>query len=149
MAKVATPKTTVKKTPARSGEEQVSLLIRKTTHPLKEVMEEVRKLILGTNNEITEHIKWNAPSFCIDGDDRITFNLSKNDYLLLVFHRGAKVKDSKGKGPLFNDTSGLLEWLTNDRATIKISGTREMTSKKHLLKKVVKQWMDNTRIEPS
>ncbi len=105
MAKSAKPKTATKKAPALSGEEQVTSFISKTEHPLKKVMEEVRALILSTNKQITEHIKWNAPSFCIDGDDRITFNLSKSDYLLLVFHRGAKVKDSKGKGPLFDDTS--------------------------------------------
>ena len=145
MAKEAKPKTAVKKIPAPSGEEQVSSFINKTTHPLKKVMEEVRRLILSTNKEITEHIKWNAPSFCMDGDDRITFNLSKSDYLLLVFHRGVKVKNSKGQ--LFNDTTGLLEWLSNDRATIKISSMQEVTARKNQLKKVIKQWIDNTRVE--
>lgn len=110
-------------------------------HPLKKVVEEVRVIILSVDNGITEHIKWNAPSFCFDGDDRITFNLSKNDSILLIFHRGAKVKDNKSKEPLFKDTTGLLQWLAPDRAVIKIQSIEEVADKKASLKKVVKQWL--------
>jgi len=48
-------------------------------HPLKREIKEVRKIILACGADITEHIKWNAPSFCYLGDDRITFKLNKND----------------------------------------------------------------------
>lgn len=141
MAKKTTPR---KKATAPSGPEQVAEFIRSTRHPLKNVVEEVREIVLGVDKAITEHIKWNAPSFCFDGDDRITFNLSKNDYILLIFHRGAKVKDTKSKELLFQDTTNLLEWLSPDRAVIKFQSIEEVADKKAALKKVIKQWLAAT-----
>lgn len=58
-----------------SGPEQVAKFMSSLEHPFKEEIAEVRKIILGTNSRITEKIKWNAPSFCVDDEDRITFNL--------------------------------------------------------------------------
>ena len=141
MAKTTTPR---KKAPAPSGTEQVKEFIQTSKHPLKKALEEIREIILGADKRITEHIKWNAPSFCFNGDDRITFNLSKNDRLLLIFHRGAKVKDSKSKEPLFEDTTGMLEWLAHDRAVVKIQTIEEVAGKKAVLTKIVKRWLSAT-----
>lgn len=134
----------VKKASALSGPEAVAAFMTNHNHPLKKAMEVTREIILSANKELTEHIKWNAPSFCINGDDRITFNIYKNDCLLLVFHRGAKVKDAKGKGPLFHDPTGLLEWVSPDRATVKLTSLLDVTAKKAKLKTVVKQWISIT-----
>jgi uncharacterized protein YdhG (YjbR/CyaY superfamily) len=127
-----------------SGPEAVAAFMTNLNHPLKKTMEVTREIILSANKELTEHIKWNAPSFCIHGEDRITFNIHKNDSILIIFHRGAKVKDTKGKGPLFNDTTGLLEWLSTDRAMIKFTSLEDVSSKKANLKKVVKLWIQLT-----
>ena len=141
MAKTTTPR---KKATAPSGTEQVKEFIRTSKHPLKKALEEIREIILGADKRITEHIKWNAPSFCFNGDDRITFNLSKNDRILLIFHRGAKVKDSKSKEQLFEDTTGMLEWLAHDRAVVKIQTIEEVAGKKAVLTKIVKRWLSAT-----
>lgn len=124
-----------------SGPEQVADFMRTVVHPLKSAMEALRELILSANKEITEHIKWNGPSFCFGGDDRITFNLHKNDCILIIFHRGAKGKEVKGKEPVFKDTTGLLEWLSNERAVVKLYSLDEVNEKKAKLIKVVKQWI--------
>lgn len=58
-----------------TGTEQVSLFLQNNEHPLKAAMLLLREQILSSQKGITEHIKWNAPSFCYGGDDRITFNL--------------------------------------------------------------------------
>ena len=42
------------------------------SHPLKAGIEDVRSAILASDDGITEHIKWNAPSFCWEGEDRVT-----------------------------------------------------------------------------
>ena len=60
--------------------------------PLKVEIETLRASILNANENITEHVKWNAPSFCYHGVDRMTFNLRAQDRLQLIFHRGAKDK---------------------------------------------------------
>ncbi|HSF46597.1 MAG TPA: DUF1801 domain-containing protein, partial [Chitinophagaceae bacterium] len=49
--------------------------IRKLDHPLKDVVVKLRSIILDTDPKLTEQVKWNAPSFCYNGDDRITMNL--------------------------------------------------------------------------
>ncbi len=141
MAKTTTPR---RKAPAPSGTEQVKEFIQTSKHPLKKAVEEIREIILSADKRITEHIKWNAPSFCFNGDDRITFNLSKNDRILLIFHRGAKVKDGKSKEPLFEDTTGMLEWLAHDRAVVKIQTIEEVAGKKAVLTKIVKRWLSAT-----
>ena len=103
-------------------------------------MQAVRDLIKGVNPAITEHIKWNAPSFCYNGDDKVTMNLHAKDTIQLIFHRGAKVKDSKDF--TFEDSTGLLEWLAADRATVKLHSMEDVTTKKAALAKVVNQWMN-------
>lgn len=65
-------------------------------HPHNETIELVRSAILASNGKITEQIKWNAPGFGLQGDDRVTFRLQPKDRFQIVFHRGAKVKDLDG-----------------------------------------------------
>ena len=45
-------------------------------HPLKEEIERLRAAILGSNERITEHVKWKAPSFRYAGEDRVTFRFT-------------------------------------------------------------------------
>lgn len=127
-----------------SGTEEVAVFMEKLDHPLKRGVEAIRLLVLAADRSITEHIKWNAPSFCFAGDDRITFNLHKSDCILLVFHRGAKAKAGVGKEPLFKDDTGLLEWLSGDRAVVKFFSETEVEEKKKGLVKVVKKWIKET-----
>jgi hypothetical protein len=55
--------------PNRSRE--VDLFMSGLDHPLKEGVERLRAAILDSNGGITEHVKWNAPSFCYAGEDRV------------------------------------------------------------------------------
>jgi hypothetical protein len=71
---------------------EVDAFLRELSHPMKDEIVEVRAAILASDEQITEHIKWKAPSFCYHGDDRVTFRLLPEG-LQLVFHRGAKVRD--------------------------------------------------------
>ena len=72
--------------------QEVDRFMGKLDHPLKEGIEQLRAAILGSNDQITEHIKWNAPSFRYAGEDRVTFRLYPEHRVQLVFHRGPKVK---------------------------------------------------------
>lgn len=115
--------------------------IEQLNHPLEEVIFSLRKTILQAENSLTEHIKWNAPSFCHNGDDRITFNFPpKKDSILLVFHRGAKTRDVP-KERLISDVSGLLEWKTNDRAIARFANLAEVEIRRSDLERAVKDWV--------
>lgn len=136
--------TTDKKRIKLSGAQQVAEFLNNFEHPLKKEIEEVRKIILSTNESITEHIKWNAPSFCFNNEDRVTFNFQGKGFFRLIFHCGAKVKDHAVNRNLFEDTTGLLDWVTTDRAMIKLTDMNDVESKKEKLAAVVVKWIEVT-----
>ena len=84
-------------------------------HSRKDEIEELRRVILEASPELVEHIKWNAPSYQIDGDDRITMRLKPGDRVELVLHRGAPKRTDAFE---FVDPVGLVEWKTNDRGVV-------------------------------
>lgn len=127
-----------------SGTEQVVEYLSNLEHPLKKEIEEVRSIILHTDGQLEEGIKWNAPSFSYAGEDKVTFNLHGKDYFLLVFHCGSKVKETKVKTPLFDDATGLLEWLSGDRATITFTDMNDVKTKEAGLAAVVAKWIEAT-----
>lgn len=126
------------------GQEQVEEYLHQLEHPLKKEIEEVRSFILSVDDRITEHIKWNAPSFCVQGEDRITLNLQGKGFIRLIFHCGAKVKDHDVKGTLTEDTAEILEWASQDRAIVKIVDIHDLEQKKEQLKAVIARWIEVT-----
>jgi hypothetical protein len=103
-------------------------------------VEAVREIILSAHPGLTEQIKWNAPSFGIDGDDRITFRLQPGDRVQLVFHQGARKRDDATSFS-FEDGSGLLEWVAGDRALGTFHGLDDVEAKRAALKDLVRRWM--------
>jgi uncharacterized protein YdhG (YjbR/CyaY superfamily) len=110
------------------------------SHPLKKEILILRQIILQANRKLTEHIKWNAPSFCIDGDDRITMKLFPPKNIQLIFHRGAKVK-AQPKERLIQDQSGLLKWMANDRAMAEFVSAEQIISQKKALSTLINVWI--------
>lgn len=111
-------------------------------HSRKDEVEFLRKLILECSPKISERIKWNAPSFCFNGDDRVTMRLQPQDRVELIFHRGVKVKDSRAFH--FEDPSNLLDFKAKDRALISFASLNDIRVKKKPLKELVVRWMNET-----
>lgn len=84
-------------------------------------------------------MKWNAPSFCYDGDDRVTLGLRPNGVLQIVFHRGAKVKDAAGFA--FADDSGLLRMVAPDRGVVTL-GEGVLAANREALARLIARWME-------
>src|SRR5215211_6433031 len=95
-------------------------------HPRTDDVRRLRAAIMAGAPELTEHVKWRAPSFCIRGEDRVTFRLFPTDHLQLVFHRGAKPQDTEGFE--FGDDAGLLRWVAPDRAVLTLGGPAEVAA---------------------
>jgi uncharacterized protein YdhG (YjbR/CyaY superfamily) len=107
----------------------VELFIAKLDHPLKAEVETLRKIIKETNKEITEEIKWNAPSFSYHGNYLVTFNLRETNRIHLVFHN-----------PLIPKVrSALLEGEYVDRRMTYFSGMKDIKAKKAEFQKVLKE----------
>lgn len=131
------------KTKPNAGSEEVTAFIKKTSPDTAKLLEALRQVILKTDKEIAEQIKWNAPSFYYSGEmkafdakeykrDIVVYNLHKKEYVLLVFPTGARIKDN----------SGLLEGDYKDgRRLVKIFDLKDLKTKEKNLQKVIKLWL--------
>ena len=108
-------------------------------HPLKAEIEAVRAIILGTDEQIRESIKWNAPSFAI-AEHFATFKLRPIGTVQVVFHTGAKVKPVITPITI-DDPVGLLAWATPDRCVATFADLEDIKSKDAELVVVVQQWI--------
>lgn len=109
-------------------------------HPLKEGVLRLRTAILASNPAITEHVKWNAPSFCYGGQDRVTFRLQPRGRLQLIFHRGAKVRADTADF-VFDDPSGLMAWPAPDRAVIDFPDLAAVATRQAQVVALVDRWL--------
>lgn len=109
-------------------------------HPLKEGVLRLRVAILAADPEITEHVKWNAPSFRYGGEDRVTFRLQPRGKLQLIFHRGAKVRADTATFA-FADPTGLMTWPAPDRAVIDFPGLAFVAEHEPEIGPLVKRWV--------
>lgn len=126
-----------------SNEEEVAACLQNMTHPQTELVHMLREIILNTDPEIGEQIKWNSPAFYYKGRmkefdpkeykrDIVVFNLRNPEYILLIFPTGASIPDS----------SGLLEGKFPDgRKTAEFSSAEQVTQRKEDLEKVIKTWL--------
>ena len=125
-----------------SDEEQVTEHIQKLEPELGKTVETVRQIILSTDKEISEQIKWNNPSFYYNGEmkpfdpkeykrDIAVMNLHKGK-MMLVFPSGSKV----------NDTTGFMEGDYKDgRRTVIFKDLEDVESKEKSLQNVIKEWL--------
>ena len=125
-----------------TGTDEVERFLAGLEHPLKAEIERVRAIMLAADPEITERIKWKAPSFCYRGDDRVTMKLFPPTSLQLIFHRGAKVKDSTDF--TFDDPTGLMSWAAKDRAVVTFADMSEIEAHEAKLADLVRRWMQAT-----
>jgi len=67
--------------------EEVKKFIAELSHPLKNEVEEVCKIIRNAGPDLDEQIKWNAPSFSYKGEYIVTLNIfGAKDKIRLIFH---------------------------------------------------------------
>ena len=121
---------------------EVDQFLQSLDHSMKAEIGNLREAILASNARITERIKWKAPSFCYNGDDRVTFRLPPKGGLQLIFHRGVKVKDASGF--VFEDGSGLMQWAAADRAIVTLGARDEVLTHRAAIVALVNQWMEST-----
>ncbi|MBK7806626.1 MAG: DUF1801 domain-containing protein [Saprospiraceae bacterium] len=129
--------------PKLTNQEQIKQFYDHTDHPLKEVMLRLHGIIMATDPEIGEHIKWNSPAFYYTGEmapfdpkeykrDIVVYNVHKKDEILLIFPTGAKVDDKTGiLGGKFTDT----------RKSVQITSMEDLLVKENDLKSVIRQWL--------
>mgnify|MGYP001553542554 CR=1 FL=1 len=122
---------------------EVDALLKERAHPLQDVITALRKLIRAADVTLVEEVKWNAPSYRLE-EHLLTFQLARDDRVLVVFHRGAKVR-APSKRPPLEDPAELLSWKGTDRATVSFSTRAQVTKHKAAFTKLVRGWLDFAR----
>jgi uncharacterized protein YdeI (YjbR/CyaY-like superfamily) len=106
----------------------------------RQQVEALRKIILDCV-PVTEHIKWNSPSYVYKDEDRITFNLHGNDIKILI-HMGATRKEDKKAKPIMDDETGLIKWNSNIRGIIAFKDMDNLVAKKQDFENILQRWLE-------
>lgn len=112
-----------------AGMSSVDAFLQDLDHPLMAEIEALRKIIQSASSEITEQIKWRAPSYSYRGKYLVTFNLRDHKGVHLVFHNPhiPKIK------------SVLLEGDYPDRRMAYFSDMKDIKAKKNEFQRVMKE----------
>ena len=124
--------------------DEVTQFLDNLNHPLRKEIEELRQIILSSENGLIENIKWNGPNYCFNDADRITMRIQPQKQIQLIFHRGAK-KITQPVDKLINDESGILVWKENDRAITTFKSKDDIKKNKNDLCNIVKKWIEATK----
>jgi hypothetical protein len=120
----------------------VDSFISNLAEPFAGIIAATRKIFLGTDKQIGEIIKWNAPCFVYTGEmkpfnpkeykrDIAVVQVHRNE-VLIVFPTGAKITGGKG----------LLEGNYKDgRKIARIHDMNDLRAKEKLLQQVLKEWL--------
>lgn len=108
-------------------------------HARKTEIAALRLVILSAVPDLVERIKWNAPSFGLGEDDRITMRLHPGDRLQLILHRGAKA----GADDFFRfeDPDRLIAWAAPDRGVVTFRDADDLASKSAPLSEILRRWV--------
>lgn len=101
----------------------------------------LRQYIMETSPSLEEHIKWNAPSYTLNNEDRITFNtMNKEQVVKLVFHMGVTRKENKKGEPILKDAR-IIEWVSDIRGYATFKTMEEITSQEKMIKEAIANWL--------
>ena len=101
----------------------------------------LREYIFDVEPSLTEHIKWNAPSYVKKDEDRMTFNtMNREGVVKLVFHMGAtKTEDKKGQ-PILKGAH-LIEWASDIRGYMTFTTVDEIIANEKEIKRTIQEWL--------
>jgi len=127
-----------------AGERQdVEAFLAASTHSRLAEVRDLRAALLAAMPELTERVKWNAPSLGPDGADRLTFRLQPGDRVELVLHRGTAPRPDDGFA--FDDPDGLIVWAAADRGVIAVRDAADLAERRALIVATCRRWVESTR----
>jgi len=125
----------------KQSSKEVTEFLNDLNHPFRNEIEELRDCILASDKNLIENIKWNAPNYSFENEDRITMRIQPiTTKVQLIFHRGAK-KHEQPKERLIANKSKMLLWKENDRAIITFKNKQDIENGKAELEKIISEWL--------
>lgn len=108
----------------------------------REQVSALRIIILKAEPRLKENIKWNAPNYVFNNQDRLTFNvMNKEQKVRIILHMGAKIKENKQKPPIIQEDFGIVKWQSNIRGFISFDDLDDVMNKSVLMTKVIANWL--------
>jgi hypothetical protein len=101
----------------------------------------LRTIILGVGPDLSETIKWNAPSFAQRGEDRITLGVERKGGVRVVLHRGAR---PPAGAFAFEDLDRLAKWPAPDRGVITFADEQAVERRRLQLATLFTRWLEAT-----
>lgn len=131
--------------PESGGSGAIDSMIGAMDPAFRDVVEAIRRTTLGADREITEGVKWNGPSFYLEGWFA-TVNV-RGRGVMVVLHQGAKKRPGSGAGlrESLGDASGMLRWHSDDRATATFVDQADFDAKRRTFAGVVRAWATEQR----
>ena len=105
------------------------------------MVDRLRGLAAGAHPGLTERIKWNAPSFALGDEGRITLGLERKGGVRAVLHRGAKAKSD---GFAFAEPDGLAAWPAPDRGVLTFASLDEIEARADAVAGLFARWLAAT-----
>lgn len=123
-----------------SAPSDVDAFLAALDHPFKPEILAVREILLGADPGVSEEIKWNAPSFRTT-EHFATFQLRAKDGVQVILHFGAKKRDRPSPRAAIADPEGLLQWLGDDRASVKLRDEAEIDARRAAFTALIREWI--------
>ncbi|MET0843529.1 MAG: DUF1801 domain-containing protein [Mycetocola sp.] len=111
---------------------EVDAWLAEYDNPQRDLVAEVRDVILSIDPRVTEAVKWKAPTFMFNGNIASFFPRSKKT-VTLMFHAGASL----------DDPSGLLEGDGDVSRVARFADSADLEQKKPALEAVIRAWINS------
>jgi hypothetical protein len=99
-------------------------------NPQAELVQQVRTAVLDASPEVTEAIKWKAPTFVYRGNIASFYPKTKT-HASLMFHQGASLPDP----------TGLLEGSGDVSRVAKFLDAEDLAAKREALQDLIRAWV--------
>ena len=105
-----------------------------------ETVDALRAVVAAADDRLVEDFKWNAPSFRVGAEHRVTLGLQRTGGVRLVLHRGVATKDTTHFA--FEDVDGLAQWPSKDRGVVTVENAAQVLERQDALHRMIKRWID-------
>ena len=107
------------------------------------LIDRLREIVRTAAPDLTETIKWNAPSFADGEQDRVTLGVERKGGVRVVLHRGAAVKTAAGFA--FDDPDMIARWPSPDRGVATFGDLSAIEADAAGLEDLIRRWIAANR----
>ena len=109
--------------------------------PRRARVEDLRAIVRDADPRLVEIVKWNSPSYTLDGVDRLTVTAAGRGPVRLVLHLGTARAEQAGAPSSFDgDPSGLLTWHSDIRASLTAPPANDAAARAAVVD-VIRAWL--------